>query len=281
MMRNLVFLSVVACGGGSISVSDTDTDTDPEAVEAQDYAKKGSFAVNFETGSTRVGDCDMSWTRYSGATEVSGATVILSHGFLRSQDNTAGWGEHLASWGLDVITVNLCHARITDTDHEANGEELGELPTKLVLEQWIYVGHSAGGLASVLAAAENPPVAAFTLDGVDADGLGAAALKDVTIPVGGLVGDSSRCNDQNNANGWFAQDSALRVDGATHCDFEAPTDGGCTAICGGSGGEDTIGTIRGLTTAWLLWRGGVDPAGEQWWTPGNAWFDGLDGVSFL
>ena len=135
-----------------------------------------------------------------------------------------------------------------------------------------FVGHSAGGLAALLASTQSDDVAGHLgLDTVDSAGLGLAAASSLAVPSAALLGMSEACNSGGNAVGVYAADSdaqVLRLPGADHCDFESPTDALCTAFCAsGSGPEPaTSQTIIALTTAWLVWQAGLEADGEAWWS---------------
>jgi pimeloyl-ACP methyl ester carboxylesterase len=124
-----------------------------------------------------------------------------------------------------------------------------------------FVGHSAGGLVSLLAAAEAGADAYVGLDAVDASGLGEAADGAVTAPALFLNGDPSLCNASGNNSAWTTGGDAWRVavTDAGHCDFESDTDWICTAGCGS---EDTgrQALIETYTVAWLVHHllGGAD-----------------------
>ena len=60
------------------------------------------------------------------------------------------------------------------------------------------------------------------------------------------------------------------ITGATHCDFEAPTNFICTATCGGSAGEGAQSAIRQLATSYVAWKLGLDAAALWWDAESNA-----------
>jgi hypothetical protein len=199
--------------------------------------------------------------------------VILSHGFMRTKANMAGWAQHLASWGLTVVTPNLCSIY----DHATNGQDLVKLTDAVTTGAAIYAGHSAGGLASMIAASQDPSTrGVLGLDLVDAFSLGVSAAGSVSAPVAGLVGISSSCNSKNNGLDVYraAPDAqALYVTEADHCDFENPTDTLCQFLCPGtnlafSDAEIQV-TLKGLVTTWIVWRWGLDATGEMYWTFGE------------
>jgi pimeloyl-ACP methyl ester carboxylesterase len=263
-------------------VGDTDgADTDPDP--APDYAQAGAHAVGTSSGSLRIGDCDMEYDLFRPDGVESDTLVVLSHGFARSRANVAGHGQHLASWGLHVVTPDLCHASMWDTDHAQNGRDLAGLAGGLGYAKVVYAGHSAGGLASVIAASQDPDaLGAFALDGTDNENLGVAAASALEVPLGGLVAEPSTCNSENNGIAWYAaapEAVGLRVNESDHCNYEDPTDWACTSFCETANptfsDEALADTIRGLTTAWLAWRTGTDPRGEQWWSTGEAGYEQL------
>ncbi len=271
----------------TVSDSDTDTDTDtdtPSTAIAPNYAASGTASVTTVEGAVMTGGCSLSYTRFNPDVKVSDTTVIFTHGFMRGQHHMVGWAQHLASWGLTVITPELCHATAFDTDHVQNGVDLQNLAASVdVGGGTLYIGHSAGGLASFLASAADPnALAVLGLDPVDADGLGVGAAAGLAIPTSAILGDGSACNSQNNglAMATAAPDhQVFGIPGADHCSFESPTDGGCTLFCGGNGGAlsevEIADTIAALSVAFSLWRSGADPMASEWWTPGEQRYEDL------
>lgn len=251
---------------------------DSAADGAQDYAADGPWPVSSQDGDTPLSTgCDMAWTRFSPQDAAAAPAVVLAHGFARSRANMAGWGEHLASWGLDVVTPDLCHATFTDADHAQNGLDLLALSEALELAAPLYAGHSAGGLAAFLAAAQSADsLGVLGLDPVDSGDLGLEAAPALAAPAYAVIGESSLCNAANNGAGMVlaAPDGrVLRAVEADHCDFEDPTDEVCTALCQASddasddaGIHDVIGR---LATGFLLARAGLDPSGLDAWSVGS------------
>lgn len=259
-------------------------DSDEPAPVAQDYRVAGPYPVNTSDDIEDLGNgCRMDYDRYKPVGDAPDGFVVLSHGFARSNDALSELGAHLASWGLDVVVPDLCHSSFLDADHAQNGQDIALLAAALGFDRVVYGGHSAGGLASLLAAsADSHAVAMLGLDPVDSEDLGASAAGSVRVPAYGLFGESSSCNASNNGvamlNG-VAQHRAVRVSEADHCDFEAPTDWVCTVVCQGGNdafSDDEIAAgIRGLATAFLLWQTGVAPEAEQWWIPGEPYYEEL------
>lgn len=182
---------------------------------------------------------------------------MWAHGFARSRALHEEAARHAASWGLVVVTVDLPEPY---GGHEANGSFLaGDLLTAALARpeadgRWAFVGHSAGGLAAVLAAAEVGADAVVGLDAVDYNDLGRDAARDVTAPTLRLVGEPSTCNASGNGRDWTlgGTEWMVEVPGASHCDFENPTDSWCTAVCGAADAarQDVVGEYA---TAWLVY----------------------------
>lgn len=247
-----------------------------------DLREAGPFGVSRTSTSVAVASCTMDVVLYEPDGE-GAVLLVLSHGFSRAAANMLGLGEHLASWGLTVAVPSLCHSSILDTDHAQNGEDIVSLAAGLGFTEVIFAGQSAGGLASLLAGAEDAgALGVISLDGVDASGLGSAAAGGLGAPLYGLVGESSSCNSSNNGTAWFstaADAVAFRVTEADHCDFESDTDELCTWFCTGSNDQfsdaEISATITGLATAAALESAGLEAAAEVWWEAGGEEHDEL------
>jgi pimeloyl-ACP methyl ester carboxylesterase len=167
-------------------------------------------------------------------------TVILAHGFLRDRRSLAALAAALAARGALVIVPDLPYP----VDAEANGAALVELITDLragrfgaVPARTILVGFSAGGLASLWAAAHAPGVTGWIgLDPVDRNGTGLHVASRTSPPAVILRAAPDRCNAWANSHSWGSFLPRLErdtlIDGATHCDFEDPSDVLCVAACG-------------------------------------------------
>ena len=268
-----------------IEAEDTDTaafDTGTDvAGPAPDYSQPGPYEV-YEESDSFAASCTLSYTTFVPLGASPETLVVLSHGFARNRSVMREWAEHYASWGLAVVTPNLCHLSLLDVDQEANGVDLASLAEGLAPGQPVlYMGHSAGGVASTMAALEDSDAqAVFGLDLTQSSDEGSVAARSLGVGMWGLFADPERCNTDN--NGLEVLEAApisrgLHLLGADHCDFENPTDLVCTLACAeGSRSSDSIRqTIFGLSTAWLVWESGVDPQGETWWTPGGYHYDEL------
>jgi len=182
---------------------------------------------------------------YPAAGPVRGA-AILSHGFTRSRRTLAGHAQALADAGVLALAPDLpC-----TFDFRCNARALAELVALLraggsfgaPVEKVMLVGFSAGGLSSLLAA-DTPGVVGYVgLDPFDraltgeAEMLGLAAARRLPTEALLLRAPPSRCNAEAVAAPWSTALPALWRDeviaGATHCDFESPTDWMCRLACG-------------------------------------------------
>lgn len=284
---------------GSDSLEDTTADDESTATAEDstgipdepgpDLREAGPYAVEVDTGSVALPGCSMSYDLRTPAGMADAPVVVLAHGFQGNRASMAGWAEHWASWGMRVVTPDLCHASIIDTDHPQNGVDLQALVSELSLPSVIYAGYSAGGLAAVIAAAgDDEATALLGLDMVDSSSLGADAAGSVGVPAFALVGEPSQCNTTNNGIAVFgsiAGSRALRVTEADHCDFQSPADFLCGLTCTGSNDqfadEEIQAAVRGLSTAVVLWQSGLEPTGAQWWTAGEPYYDLLAGLGIL
>ncbi len=262
--------------------SGDDDSGDDDTAPPPDYAQAGPHTVTETSGTLATGDCSAPYTVFTPDAAPAAPHVLLTHGFMRHQGVVADLAAHYASWGLTVGTMTLCHATILDNDADQDAADLRLLSDELGGGPVIFAGHSAGGMRSVLAAHDDPDaVAVLGLDLVDRDGQAASAAASLAVPLYGLAGESSSCNDDANGLPAYAAAAGLvvRVTEADHCDFESPTDILCTALCPGTnnqfGDAEIQEVVRAMSTGYLLWRAGLDAAGEDYWTPGEAPYDDL------
>ena len=104
------------------------------------------------------------------------------------------------------------------------------------------VGTSAGGLATLIASKALPGIAGWVgLDPVDRTGSGLYAASKLEAPAIVLLADDSACNlfgsGRSLARAVPRLVRSTRIRGASHCDFEGPTNRTCTVICGESTAE--------------------------------------------
>ena len=203
---------------------------------------------------------------YQAAGPLRGA-AILSHGFTRSRRTLAGHAQALADTGVLVLTPDLpC-----TFDFRCNARALAALVGSLraggtfgaPVERVMLVGFSAGGLSSLLAA-DTPGVVGFVgLDPFDrtmsgeAERLGLAAAGRLRTEALLLRAPPSRCNAEAVAASWGTALPALWRDeliaGASHCDFESPTDWMCRLACGDTDPARQQRVRQGLLDAASRW----------------------------
>ena len=258
--------------------SPADSGIEPEN-DAPDYTERGQIDVQREELRVQATQrCTMTAVRFTPATQIADGYALVLHGFSRGRAQFLGWGEHLASHGIETVVSDLCHASISGVDPVAGGEAINTLIQNIGDEPVVIVGHSAGSMAALVAGSlSDSTVAVLGLDPVapNEGDLGPNAA-DLEGMLAGLVGDPSQCNSNNSGVDVYRQGNAqlLSVAGATHCDFEAPTNFLCTAACGGSGGEPVQALIRQLSTAFVAWKLGVEAA-AAWWNGSSAALDNL------
>jgi len=173
--------------------------------------------------------------------------VVVAHGFARGRKNFEGWGPRLAAAGYFAAIPDLP----SSTDHRQNGHAIEELiqllatnppeklrSTPIETGRVAVVGHSAGGLATLLAASKDRRIILWVgLDPVDSGDIGAKAADDRIFTSFVLRAEPSRCSQRENISGlehhlrgpWLI----AKIDDASHCDPEDPTDKWCTFTCGG------------------------------------------------
>lgn len=261
----------------------------PGARAATDFFRPGPHEVSASNWTLDLEDCELSYSRFESVGAPSGVWLILGHGFARSERRMRDLAEHVASWGVSVVTPRYCFSGPFRVDHERNAVHATLLsdvvrgPGEVV----IHAGQSAGGLTAVLAANLDPAaVALLGLDLTDRDGRALAEAPDIGVSTLGLFGEPASCNARGNGVpviGAVADAVALRVVGATHCDFEAPTNWVCFVFCGGASIERSF-VVRALTAAFVAHEAGLDPSGAEWFRPGGEvlqWLESEGRVSVL
>ncbi len=178
----------------------------------------------------------------------SNGLAIVAHGFTRSRERHRDLGQELAAAGVTAVIPDLPYI----LNHWGNGDAIEELAQKLEagalgippIEQsrLVLIGTSAGGLATLLAAAKLPDLAGWIgLDPVDRTGSGVQAASRLTAPAVVLLAEPSGCNLFGSGRSIArAAPGLLRsiiLSGASHCDFEGPTNKLCQRVCGGSSSE--------------------------------------------
>ena len=203
---------------------------------------------------------------YPAAGPLRGA-AILSHGFTRSRLTLAGHAQALADTGVLVLTPDLpC-----TFDFRCNARAIAALVGSLraggtfgaPVDSVMLVGFSAGGLSSLMAA-DTPGVVGFVgLDPFDrvmsgeTERLGLTAAGRLRTEALLLRAPPSRCNAEAVAAPWGTVLPALWRDeliaGASHCDFESPTDWVCRLACGDADPARQQQVRQGLLDAATRW----------------------------
>jgi dienelactone hydrolase len=193
--------------------------------------------------------------------------AILTHGGFRSRKTMADHALVLAARGVLTLAPNMpCMF-----DHRCNARAIAELVNLLrstntfgkSVNRVMLVGFSAGGLSSLLAA-DTPGVVGFVgLDAYDhllpnqSERLGVVAARRLVIETLLLRAPASSCNAQSVAASWGSEFQALWRDelipGASHCDFEAPTDWMCRLACGDTDASRQSMVRQGLLDAAARW----------------------------
>jgi dienelactone hydrolase len=183
--------------------------------------------------------------------------AILAHGFGRSRLRHRDLAQALAAAGFVAVVPDLPDV----LDPRRNASAIVELAEALdrgdpglpevPRQRLVLVGTSMGGLVTVMAAAKLPGLAGWVgLDPVDRTRSAVRAASKLSAPAVVLLGEPSICN-------LFGSGSAIAraapelvrstaLDGASHCDFEGPTDSFCRAVCG-HGSNTTRALVRDET----------------------------------
>ncbi|MEQ1751433.1 MAG: alpha/beta fold hydrolase [Prosthecobacter sp.] len=164
-------------------------------------------------------------TLYHPAKDDNAPLVVIAHGFTRSKRYMAGWGAELASQGfLAAVPTQPALA-----DHDLNARALADLVSQLRATRRVaLMGHSMGGLTTLLAATKTPVDAWVGLDPVDMNGRAKSAAAKMQIPCAVLRAEPETWNMNGNATAIIAalpgSKFVIQVRGSTHLDAEWPTD---------------------------------------------------------
>ena len=259
-----------------------------------DYSDSGPHEVatlvdNFTLSSGQ----SIEYTFYTPADINHITQITFVHAFSRNMDSYYELAEHYASWGLGVITMNLFYSSIFDNDPFQDAIDLREISDYFSDGRpVIYVGHSAGAMRAIVAATEDTnAIAILGLDLTDGayedsggEFLGLMHANMLSIPIWGLLGESSSCNAYGNGLNVYLEaenGNAISITEADHCDFEFPTNLVCTLFCQEENEtfqeNDIKSIILNLSTSYLLHHSGNVADLNLFWTPGNYYYDDLIG----
>ena len=229
-------------------VVESEDSASPESTEdadqpVTDFSQSGGYYSTKEIRTATVTNCSSMEYEVHTPDVDDPPVVVLGHGFARGSGVMTGWAEHLASWGVEVLLPTLCHYNVFfGVDHEMNGQNMIELAMIHGSENVVYAGHSAGGLAAIIAAAEDSnAIGVLGLDttdtedvpGVD-DFIGRAYADHVSSPAFFIMGEPSTCNGENNGLDLFRMMTdyqIVKIVDSDHCDFENPTNSICEMSC--------------------------------------------------
>jgi alpha-beta hydrolase superfamily lysophospholipase len=167
--------------------------------------------------------------------------VVIAHGFTRSRARHVVLARRLADQGFFVAVPDLPYWTRAHGNADAIVDLVKAVETERGLDALpvVLIGTSAGGLASLIATDRVPRLALWVgLDPVDTLGVAETAARNLQVPAVVIRGPSSPCNAGGSAKriaGWLANlRTDLRIDEASHCDFEDSTTARCETFCGAS-----------------------------------------------
>jgi pimeloyl-ACP methyl ester carboxylesterase len=223
------------------AVADTAPSAEPGVPESAETAAR----YTLRTESIELTGQEQNVDVYRPAAAMPDSVAIVAHGFGRSRIRHRDLGRALATAGIAAVIPDLPNF----LNLWGNGDAIVELALKLEAgalglppferSRLVLIGTSAGGLASLLAAAELPGLAGWIgLDPVDRTDTGIAAAAKLTAPAVVLLAASGGCNLFGSGRSIARAVPGLRrapaFDSASHCDFEDPTNKFCQVICGSS-----------------------------------------------
>jgi dienelactone hydrolase len=235
-------------------------------LSSQAFSAETPLTVSAKTHAVKINGKSVEIDIYHPMRPHTGA-AILTHGGFRDRKTMAGHAQALAERGVLVLAPDMpCIF-----DHRCNARAISELVKTLHdtdtfgvrAKRIILVGFSAGGLSSLLAA-NAPGVVGFVgLDAYDhlpsneTERLGIVAARSLSTETLLLRAPASSCNAQSAAAPWRTVLKTLWRDelivGATHCDFEAPTDWLCRLACGETNVSRQSQVRQGLLDAVSRW----------------------------
>jgi len=236
------------------------------AVFSQSHAAEPTAKVIPQTQVVKINGQTIEVDVYKPIGPQKGA-AILTHGFTRSRTTMGEHAQALAARGVLAITPDMpC-----TFDFRCNASAITEMVSLLrntttfgsSNQRVMLVGFSAGGLSSLLAA-DTPGVVGYVgLDPFDrvlsneTERAGITASRKLTTETLLLRAPASRCNANAVAAPWGTELKALWRDeliaGASHCDFEAPSDWKCRLACGDTDPARQSQVRQGILDAAARW----------------------------
>ncbi len=236
------------------------------AASSTSHAAEPIVKVIPQTQAVKINGTSIEVDVYKPLGPLKGA-AILTHGFTRSRTTMGEHAQALAAKGVLAITPDMpctfdfrCNASAIAglVNLLRNTETFGGSSQRVML-----VGFSAGGLSSLLAA-DTPGVVGFVgLDSFDrilpneTERAGITASRHLTTEALLLRAPASSCNAKAVAAPWGSEMKALWRDeliaGASHCDFEAPSDWKCRLACGNTDPARQLQVRQGILDAAARW----------------------------
>lgn len=206
----------------------------PGTLARQGDAGPRSPAVTLDAFPSGTG-CTVLATRFTPRRARTAVPVVLAPGFMRSRDHLSGLARQLAGLGIPVVTLDPCNGRPWGGRPVQDALDMIRAARRTGARAAVYGGFSAGGLKALIAGRLDPAArGVLTLDLVDHQGLGAGLAPGFDRPLRALAGEPAGCNAQGNGVRVIASAPRGRltpIPGASHCDFESPTDWLCEALC--------------------------------------------------
>lgn len=211
-------------------------------------AHAGPGEVTVSTATIELAGTELQVDVHQPSFGFSRGTALVAHGWTRSRNRHSDLGRALAEAGVTAVIPDLPNVM----NLWGNGDAVVELVQRLEAgalglppirrPSLVLIGTSAGGLATLLASAQLPGIAGWIgLDPVDRTGTGSEAASRMDAPAVVMLGESSGCNLFGSGRSIARALPRLlrnsRIDGASHCDFEAPTNNFCRVMCGGASAE--------------------------------------------
>jgi dienelactone hydrolase len=230
------------------------------------HASEPTPNIRSQTQVVKIGGASVEVDVYKPIGPQKGAAILI-HGFTRSRTTMGEHAQALAARGVLVLTPDMpC-----TFDFRCNASAITEMVSLLLNtttfgssnQRVMLVGFSAGGLSSLLAA-DTPSVVGFVgLDPFDrvlpneTERAGITASRRLNTDALILRAPASRCNANAVAAPWGSELKALWRDeliaGASHCDFEAPTDWKCRLACGDTDPARQLQVRNGILDAAARW----------------------------
>lgn len=231
------------------------------AAGSRTYADPGPLAVEVKTldASTSV-----VVPIASSGTPAAVPLIVASHGWSASGTNQLGWAKHFASYGFVVAVPTFPSplSPVTATNAGIIEGLVAKLTGPLAATYGVspgafgLEGHSAGGLATTVAAIKLSPAATVLFDPVDKNGDGKMAYASLCHPVLAVFAESGACNQNAEWSAFQASTKAdlvaFKVAGSTHCDGENAKRTLCGPFCGGGADPGRQAVYAHYTTAYFL-----------------------------